>query len=91
MRTRPQGQRYVCVGYVLEMVLFQWLRAEIGTVGFIGRGDQSGRNPFGMLCALGYEKRIGALNYSIAYDAKTIFSRPSITVSTLNASLGWHF
>ena len=87
----PVRQRYICTGYVLEMVLFHWLRAEIGTVGFIGRGEASGKNPSGILCTLGYEKRVGDLNYSIGYASKTIFTQPVITINNLDLSVGLHF
>ena len=29
LHSSPLRQRYICTGYVLEMVLFHWLRAEI--------------------------------------------------------------
>ncbi|MBK8793941.1 MAG: hypothetical protein IPN59_12585 [Holophaga sp.] len=87
----PTKQRFLCTGYVLEMVLFQWLRAEIGTVGFIGRGEASGNNPFGVLYALGYEKRVGRMNYSITYESKTVFTKPVIAINNLGISVGVHF
>jgi hypothetical protein len=84
-------ERYLCTGIVLEMVVHRWLRMEIGTVGFIGRGDQSGSNPFGLVSFVGYEKRAGALTYSIGYDSKYVFGRRAITVNNLGVGLGVHF
>lgn len=84
-------ERYLCTGIVLEMVVHTWLRMEIGTVGFIGRGDRSGSNPFGLVSFVGYEKRVGALTWSIGYDSKYVFGRPAITVNNLAIGLGVHF
>lgn len=91
LNSSPTRQRYICTGYVLEMVLFHWLRAEIGTVGFIGRGESSGKNPFGILASLGYEKRVGRMNFSVGYDSKMIFTKPAITINNLGVSVGVHF
>ena len=87
----PTRQRYICTGICLEMVLFHWLRAEIGTVGFVGRGESSGKNPFGILSSLGYEKRVGRMNFSVGYDSKMIFTKPAIMIHSLGASAGVHF
>ncbi|WP_306601026.1 hypothetical protein [Geothrix sp. 21YS21S-2] len=84
-------ERYLCTGVVLEMVVHRWLRMEIGTVGFIGRGDRSGTNPFGLVSFVGYEKRAGALTWSIGYDSKYVFGRPAITVNNLGIGVGVHF
>jgi hypothetical protein len=89
--SKPTKQRYICTGYVLEMVVFHWLRAEIGTVGFIGRGEASGKNPFGILSSLGYEKRVGRMNFSVGYDSKVIFTKPVITTNNLAVNIGVHF
>jgi hypothetical protein len=91
LNSTPTKQRYICTGYVLEMVAFHWLRAEIGTVGFIGRGEASGKNPFGILSSLGYEKRVGRMNLSVGYDSKVIFTKPVITTNNLAINLGVHF
>lgn len=84
-------RRYLCTGVMLEMVSFKWLRMEIGTVGYVGRGDVSGSNPFGLASFLGYEKRLGRLNLSIGYDAKVIFARPAVTIQNLGLGIGAHF
>jgi hypothetical protein len=84
-------ERYLCTGVVLEMVMYKCLRMEIGTVGFIGRGEGSGSNPFGLVSFVGYEKRVGPLTYSIGYDSKYIFSRPAISINNLGIGVGVHF
>jgi hypothetical protein len=91
LNSTPAKQRYICTGYVLETVVFHWLRAEIGTVGFIGRGEASGKNPFGILASLGYEKRVGRMNFSVGYDSKVIFTKPAITTNNLAINFGVHF
>ena len=47
-------ERYVLVGVVLEMTLFQNLLMTTGTVGYIGLGDTQG-NPFGIMADVGWE------------------------------------
>ena len=47
-------ERYVLVGVVLEMTLFQNLLMTTGTVGYIGLGDNEG-NPFGIMADVGWE------------------------------------
>ena len=48
------SERYVLVGIVLEMTLFQNLLMTTGTVGYIGLGDTEG-NPFGIVTDVGWE------------------------------------
>jgi hypothetical protein len=84
-------QNYFCVGVMLEMVMFNWCRMEIGTVGLVGRGDLSGSNPFGLASFFGYEKRLGQLTFSIGYDSKFIFAKPSISINSLGFGVGYHF
>ncbi|MBI4913854.1 MAG: hypothetical protein HY823_14060 [Acidobacteria bacterium] len=84
-------QNYLCVGVMLETVMFNWCRMEIGTVGFVGRGDLSGSNPFGLASFFGYEKKLGQFSFTIGYDSKIIFTKPSITVNGLGVGVGYHF
>jgi hypothetical protein len=91
IETSGRHQRYLCTGVVLEMVAFQWLRMEVGTVGFVGRGDLGGSNPFGLVSFLGYEKRLGRLNFSVGYDSKYIFAKPAVTIQNLGIGVGAHF
>ena len=73
------------------MVTFQWLRTEIGTVGFVGRGGLGGSNPFGLVTYLGYEKRLGRLNFSVGYDMKYVFAQPALTIKNVSFGVGFHF
>ncbi len=84
-------QRYLVTGFVFETVMFNWLRTEIGTAGFVGRGENSGTNPFGLVSFLGYEKRLGRLNLSIGYEGQVIFTHPATQVRSIRAGLGAHF
>ena len=47
-------ERYVLVGVVLEMTLFENLLMTTGTVGYIGLGNTEG-NPFGIVTDVGWE------------------------------------
>lgn len=47
-------ERYVAVGIVLEMTLFESFNLGIGTLGYVGVGG-TGRNPFGLVTNLGWE------------------------------------
>lgn len=89
--TPGKRMKYICTGVMIEMVAFGGFRMEMGTVGFVGRGDNSGSNPFGLASFLGYEKRLGRLNLSVGYDSKTIFSKPAITIHSLGMGVGVHF
>ncbi len=84
-------QRYLCAGVMLEMVTYDCIRMEIGTLGFAGRGENSGTNPFGIASFMGYEKRLGRMNLSIGYDSKVIFARPAIVVGSASVGVGVHF
>ena len=68
--------------------MFQWFHMEIGTIGYIGRGESSGSNPFGLVSFLGYEKRLGRLHLSIGYDTKVIFAKSTIVTNNLGIGLG---
>jgi hypothetical protein len=70
------------------MVMFQWFRMEIGTIGYIGRGEMGGSNPFGLVSFLGYEKRLGRLHLSIGYDTKVVFAKTTIVTNNLGIGLG---
>ena len=47
-------ERYVVLGIVLEMTLFDNLLLGIGTVGYVGLGNTDGK-PFGIVTNLGWE------------------------------------
>ena len=47
-------ERYVVLGVVLEMTLFDNFLLGIGTVGYVGLGDTDGK-PFGIVTNLGWE------------------------------------
>ena len=91
LKVAGRHERYLCTGVVLEAVEFKWLRMDIGTVGFVGRGDLSGVNPFGLVSFLGYERRSGPVSFSVGYGTKYIFARPAIVVNDLGAGLGVRF
>ncbi len=83
--------RYTAVGLVIEQIRESGFLMSIGTLGYIGMGDNSG-NPFGIRSKLGWEPRFknGVLPF-IVYRGDLIFDTPTRRVNALSVGLRIRF
>jgi len=81
---------FLSTGIALEQVMFRHFNMGIGTVGYIGLGktQQTQGNPFGIWTSLGYEYRVGRVNFLAATQGDIIFARQVIWTTTLLLGVG---
>lgn len=79
--------RYTAIGIVIEQTLWDWFLMSVGTVGYIGIGDNDD-NPFGVRTNLGWvSNNASKVNPFIVYRTDLIFDDPSVSMNSLSAGI----
>ena len=83
--------RYAAVGIVVEQTLWNWFLLSIGTLGYIGIGDNKDK-PFGIRTNLGWESNDNSgFQPFIVYRGDFIFDDPSTSVTSFSAGIRIRF
>jgi hypothetical protein len=82
---------YLAVGIVLEKKPFESFNMGIGTIGYLGMGDNSD-NPFGIVTNLGWEPEYkGNITPYISFRSEWIFDENIFKINTLTAGMRFRF
>ena len=81
--------QYVAVGIVLEQTLWGHFNMAIGTIGYVGSGDNTA-NPFGLVQSLGWESDIGdRIDYYVVWRSEHVFDDPGVTMNSLSLAVAF--
>ena len=87
---QPETQ-YLGVGFVLEQKPFESFNMGIGTIGYVGIGDNT-NNPFGIVTNLGWEPELkGMITPFISFRSELIFDDSTIHMNTLSVGIRLRF
>ncbi len=82
---------YLAVGIVLEQKPFESFNMGIGTIGYLGIGDNT-NNPFGIVTNLGWEPEYkGNITPYISLRSEWIFDDTTLKINTLSAGIRFRF
>ncbi|NOY83633.1 MAG: hypothetical protein GXO96_02200 [Nitrospirae bacterium] len=81
--------RYAAIGLIVEQTLWDWFLMSIGTIGYVGMGDNNG-NPFGIRSSLGWQGK-GWLQPFVSYRGDTIFDVNTISMHSVSAGFRMAF
>jgi hypothetical protein len=83
--------QYLAVGVVLERKMFKSFNAGVGTIGYLGIGDNSD-NPFGLVATLAWEPEYkGMIIPFISFRSDLIFDDSTIDINSLSAGIRLRF
>jgi hypothetical protein len=82
---------YLAVGIVLEQKPFESFNMGIGTIGYLGIGDNT-NNPFGIVTNFGWEPEYkGNITPYISFRSEWIFDDSTLKINTLSAGIRFRF
>ncbi len=82
---------YLAVGIVLEQKLVKAFNMSIGTIGYIGIGENT-NNPFGIVTNLGWEPEYkGRITPFITFRSDLIFDDSTLNMNTISAGIRFRF
>lgn len=82
--------RYLATGIILEQKLWQWFNMSIGTIGYIGLGENT-ENVFGITTNLGWEPDWKKIRPFITYRSDFIFDDLVIIISSVSLGVDFLF
>jgi len=80
------NRQFVAVGVVLEQRRWECFNMSIGTIGYVGLGQNHG-NPFGLVTNLGWEPHWGRWSPFVTYRGDWIFRSPILEADSLSAGV----
>jgi hypothetical protein len=85
------ASEYISVGLIVERLFWGFLVGQIGTVGYIGIGNNDG-NPFGLRASPGLEYAVGKnTTFSLFFRQDFIFDDEFIYARSLELGVGFKF